>query len=196
MNSSRSSLNPLSSSFWGNRLALPLVLCILFVIGCKVSQPGDVESSIMKDIKRTMTIGDKDKKNPLAATPDNIKEGQEHFGHHCQICHGLDGHATGVPFAAQMSPPVPDLSSKDVQDYTDGQLHWILENGIAPSGMPAWKGILEDDEMWKAVLYIRNLPPKGSLGAPDIFKEAEEEHEQMEKGGKPAEHHHHHDAKK
>ena len=126
-------------------LTLLMLFCILLLAACKVSQPGDVESSIMKSVKRTVTIGDKDKKNPIASSPDAIKEGGEHFQHHCQICHGLDGHATGVPFAAQMSPPVPDLSDKDIQEYTDGQLHWIVENGIAPSGMPAWKGILDDD---------------------------------------------------
>src|SRR5437660_1547087 len=160
------------------------VATALFLTACKVSSPGAVETSIMKQVKKSMTIGGKDDKNPLAATPENIKDGGGHFGHHCQICHGLDGHSTGVPFAEKMSPPVPDLGSKDIQDYTDGQLHWIIKNGIAPSGMPSWNGILEEDEMWKAVLYIRNLPAKGSLGAPEVFKEEEEEHQQMEKGTK------------
>src|SRR5436305_1901038 len=85
-------------------LTLLMLFCILLLAACKVSQPGDVESSIMKSVKRTVTIGDKEKKNPIASSPDAIKEGGEHFQHHCQICHGLDGHATGVPFAAQMSP--------------------------------------------------------------------------------------------
>src|SRR5579859_1419831 len=161
------------------------IATLLTLAGCKVSSPGKMETSVIRKVEKTMTIGGKSDKNPLAATPENIKEGGEHFGHHCQICHGLDGHSTGVPFAAQMSPPVPDLGSKDVQDYTDGQLHWIIKNGIAPSGMPAWHGILEEDEMWKAVLFIRNLPAKGSLGAPEVFKEEEEEHRQMEKGAKP-----------
>lgn len=174
-------------------LILLTVFCIFSLVACKVSQPGDMESSLMKSVKRTVTIGDKDKKNPIASSPEIVKEGGEHFQHHCQICHGLDGHTTGVPFAAQMSPPVPDLGDKDIQEYTDGQLHWIVENGIAPSGMPAWKGILDDDEMWKVVLYIRNLPPKGSLGAPEIFKEEQEEHEEMEKGAKPSHEHHHHE---
>ncbi|HEV2113725.1 MAG TPA: hypothetical protein VGR50_06215, partial [Terriglobales bacterium] len=61
----------------------------------------------------------------------------------------------------------------------------IIKNGIAPSGMPSWNGILEEDEMWKAVLFIRNLPVKGSLGTPEVFKEEEEEHQQMEKAAKP-----------
>jgi mono/diheme cytochrome c family protein len=59
-----------------------------------------------------------------------------------------------VPFADKMSPPVPSLSSKDVQDYKDGQLKWIIKNGINPSGMPAWKGTLSDEEMWNVVDFF------------------------------------------
>ena len=53
-------------------------------------------------------------------------------------------------------------------------------NGIGPSGMPGWKGIVDDDEMWKIVLYMRHLPAKGSLGAPALYKEEAEEHEHAE----------------
>lgn len=168
-----------------------LMLTVVFVwtlSACKVSQPGSVESGVMKEVKKNITIGGKDDQNPVPDTEASIDEGKEHFGHHCQICHGLDGQNTGVPFASQMSPPVADLRSRDVQAYTDGQLHWILVNGINPSGMPSWKGIVEDDEMWKMVRYIRHLPEKGSLGEPSVFKEEHEEHEQMESGAKA--HHH------
>jgi hypothetical protein len=67
-------------------------------------------------------------------------------------------------------------------------LHWIIVNGINPSGMPAWKGILEDDEMWKIVRYLRHLPEKGSLGTPEVFKEEQEEHQEMKSG--PHQHSH------
>jgi mono/diheme cytochrome c family protein len=156
------------------------------ISGCKVSAPSSLESTVAKELKQKVMIGGKDDRNPTFDTAETAHEGQEHFMHHCQICHGYDGQSTGVPFADKMSPAVADLKSKDVQDYTDGQLKWIIENGIQPSGMPGWKGILEDDEMWKMVRYIRHLPPKGSLGAPEIFKEEAEEHEQMKQGEKPA----------
>lgn len=172
------------------RIAAALIV-ITALAGCKVSAPGKLETSVVTEIKRKVTIGGKGWKNPVPDTADAAKEGGEHFQHHCQICHGLDGQNTGVPFAAKMDPPVADLSVKDVQDYTDGQLKWIIENGIKPSGMPGWKGILEDEEMWNIVHYIRHLPAKGSLGAPPIFKEEEEEHEHMH--GAAA--HDHHDAK-
>ena len=69
-----------------------------------------------------------------------------------------------------MSPPVPLLVSHEIQAYADGQLKSIIENGIFPSGMPAWKGILDEDEMWAIVPYLRHLPPKGSLGVPTFYE--------------------------
>jgi cytochrome c553 len=176
----------------GTAAILMCVLSVLSLSGCKAGKPGKIESSMMDGIKRHITVGGKDWKNPIPYTPESTKDGGEHFQHHCQICHGLDGQNTGVPFAEKMSPPVADLASKDVQDYTDGQLKWIIENGIEPSGMPGWKGILDDDEMWKIVHYMRHLPPKGSLGAPAIFKEEAEEHEQMEHGKTKSAGHHKH----
>jgi mono/diheme cytochrome c family protein len=152
---------------------------ILALCGCKAGTPGKVESTVTNEVKHEVTVGGKDVKNPVPYTEDAAKEGGEHFQHHCQICHGLDGQNTGVPFANKMQPPVADLSAKDVQDYADGQLKWIIENGIAPSGMPGWKGILDDNEMWNIVHYIRHLPAKGSLGAPKIYQEEEEEHQHM-----------------
>jgi mono/diheme cytochrome c family protein len=175
------------------RYLLAIAVSLLVIAcGCKVSKPGSMEDKVMSEVKQKITIGGKDDQNQAPDTQASIDEGKEHFGHHCQICHGLDAQNTGVPFAMQMSPPVADLKSKDVQDYTDGQLHWIIVNGINPSGMPAWKGILEEDEMWKIVRYLRHLPEKGSLGIPEIFKEEQEEHQEMKSGAHaPAQHHHH-----
>jgi mono/diheme cytochrome c family protein len=120
-------------------------------------------------IKRNITVRGKQTRNPLPQSPDVIAEGRSAFGDYCIVCHGLDGQNTGVPFAASMSPPVPSLASPSVQRYTDGQLKWIIENGIAPSGMPASRGILSDEEMWSIVEYLRHLPPAGSLGEPRVY---------------------------
>jgi len=176
-------------------IPISATIIALTFAGCKASEPGKMERSAATEIKHVVTVGGKDWKNPVPDTPEAAKEGGEHFQHHCQICHGLDGQNTGVPFAAKMAPPVADLSTKDVQDYADGQLKWIIENGIGPSGMPGWKGILEDDEMWKIVRFIRHLPPKGSLGPPAVYKEGAEEHEHTHEHGKettPHTHKHNH----
>ena len=144
---------------------------MLAFAGCKAKQPSTIEKVVVREIKEEITVGGKDWKNPTPDNEQSVKRGAEHFQHHCQICHGLDGQNTGVPFADKMSPPVADLASKHVQEYTDGQLKWIVENGIRFTGMPSWKGTIEDQEMWFIVRYLRHLPPKGSLGIPAVFKE-------------------------
>lgn len=141
----------------------------LAACGCKVSPPGKLERSIVLETKHHLTVRNRSEKNPLPFNAENLAAGKEAFGHYCIVCHGLDGQNTGVPFAAQMSPPPPSLASAEVQSYTDGQLKWIIDNGIAPSGMPASKGTLSDDEIWSIVHFLRHLPPAGSVGEPEVY---------------------------
>jgi mono/diheme cytochrome c family protein len=70
-----------------------------------------------------------------------------------------------------MSPPVPSLASAEVQQYSDGQLKWIIDNGIWPSGMPGSKDMLSNDEIWSIVTFIRHLPKAGSLGEPEMYSQ-------------------------
>ncbi len=161
-------------------LVLVASLVLLGLASCSASKPSSIEGKVMSGIKHHITMRGKNLKNPVADTKENLTDGQGHFGHHCQVCHGNDGQNTGVPFADAMSPPVADLAGKDAQSYTDGQLKTIIQDGIRPSGMPSWKGDLTDDEMWKIVLFIRHLPAKGSLGIPAIYKEDAEEHQNLQ----------------
>src|ERR1700735_4200018 len=149
-------------------LILTAALLLVVLAGCKANPPGKVETSAMIWAKRKILVHNKAQKNPVKDSAEAIADGKEAFSHYCVACHGLDGQNTGVPFADRMSPPVPSLASKDVQSYSDGQLKWIVDNGIWPSGMPGSKGILSDDEIWSIVVYMRHLPPAGSLGEPDM----------------------------
>lgn len=151
------------------RLLPAIALGILFLGGCEVRAPGSFETKIMDGAKCRITVGGRSGPNPLPASEENIHAGQRNFTSYCMVCHGLDGQNTGVPFAEKMAPPVPPLNSASVQAYTDGQLHRIIQNGISPSGMPAAKGVFRDEEIWQLVLYIRHLPPKGSLGEPPVY---------------------------
>jgi len=144
-------------------------LAIVLLAGCKASKPGRTTTAAMDGAKRWVFVGGRRNRNPIAASPQSVADGKEAFGHYCIVCHGLDGQNTGVPFAEQMDPPVPSLASPAVQRYTDGQLKWVIDNGMAPSGMPASRGILSDDEQWSIVVYLRHLPPLGSQGEPTIY---------------------------
>ncbi len=136
---------------------------------CKATPPGSVERAVVSVVKRRVTVGGRGDESPLAAREENVRRGQRAFSFYCAACHGLDGQNTGVPFADAMSPPVPKLTAPEVQRYTDGQLHSVIRNGLWPSGMPAARGLLSDEEIWEIVQYLRHLPPAGSLGEPPMY---------------------------
>jgi len=151
-------------TFW-----VALLVLMLAFTGCKARKPGGLEQSLVWGAKRHFFVGNKSQKNPLKTSAETIEEGKEAFSHYCVACHGMDGQNTGVPFAEQMSPPIPSLKSANVQRYSDGQLKWVIDNGIWPSGMPASKGTLSDEEIWSIVVFLRNLPPAGSQGEPEMY---------------------------
>ena len=139
------------------------------IVGCKANSPGQLETRTITFAEHHVFIGNKKQKNPLPNTLQTLADGKEAFSHYCVACHGMDGQNTGVPFVEHISPPIPSLASPDVQSYTDGQLKWILDYGISPSGMPGSKGTLSDDELWSIVVFLRHLPPAGSQGIPDMY---------------------------
>jgi mono/diheme cytochrome c family protein len=151
------------------RLAVVIVAMLAGLTGCKANPPGTPETKIVTAAKHRLFIGNKKQKNPLPDTLQTRADGKEAFSHYCVACHGMDGQNTGVPFADHLSPPVPSLASPEVQQYTDGQLKWILDYGIWPSGMPGSKGTLSDEELWSIVTYLRHLPPAGSQGEPEMY---------------------------
>jgi cytochrome c553 len=154
-------------------MRLPILLLVSIasvgLTGCKANPPGKLETKTVSFAKHRIFIGNRKQKNPLPNTPENWADGKEAFSHYCVACHGMHGQSTGVPFVEHISPPIPSLASEDVQRYTDGQLKWILDNGIKPSGMPGSKGTLSDDELWSIVIFLRHLPPAGSQGVPEIY---------------------------
>ncbi|HLX76512.1 MAG TPA: c-type cytochrome, partial [Terriglobales bacterium] len=99
-------------------------------------------------------------KNPLQPTPQNLEEGRNNFLARCAICHGQDGSGL-TPMGANLYPRVPDLRAFPTQALTDGEIHYIIENGVQLTGMPAWGNPHQTagDDSWKLVLFIRGLRP-------------------------------------
>ena len=154
-------------------LAFVVGLCIepllILLHGMKATRPGKAEDEVMRKVKHDIFVGNRQQRNPIMVSPGALADGKEAFSHYCVACHGMDGQNTGVPFADRMSPPVPSLASAEIQSYTDGQLKWVIDNGIWPSGMPGSKGTLSDEEIWSIVIYLRHLPAAGSAGEPEMY---------------------------
>src|ERR1700735_3480251 len=111
--------------------AFPVVSTLLLtLLGCRATPPSPTETKVVYWTKPHITTGGKKNINPVADLPANIEDGKQLFTSYCMVCHGLDGQNTGVPFATTVAPPIPSLASPDIQAYTDGQLKWIITNGI------------------------------------------------------------------
>jgi len=97
--------------------------------------------------------------NPVSASPAVIARGRAHFADHCATCHGNDGKG-GTMYGRGMSPRVPDMTADATQSLSDGELFWIIENGVKLTGMPAFGDDepANDDESWDLVDFIRTLP--------------------------------------
>ena len=104
--------------------------------------------------------GERRNKNPLSTTSDLLQQGRDSFLTRCAACHGIDGRGK-TPMGVNLYPRVPDLREDTTQNLTDGELHYIIANGVQLTGMPGWGNPQAESsgDIWKFVLYIRSLRP-------------------------------------
>src|SRR5262245_2488320 len=99
--------------------------------------------------------------NPTELTATNLTQGAAEYEEHCAFCHG-GAKAKVSPMRDQFSPPVPQLIDRIPYDE-DAWLFWVTKHGVRMTGMPAWNGVMSDDELWKIVAFIKHsdkLPPE------------------------------------
>jgi mono/diheme cytochrome c family protein len=95
--------------------------------------------------------------NPVPLTGDAVARARAHFADHCASCHGNDGKGK-TEIGGALYPRAPDLTAAVTQDLSDGELFFIIENGIRFTGMPGFGGAGRPEESWKLVHFIRHLP--------------------------------------
>ena len=99
----------------------------------------------------------RDAVNPIAFSPEVWAEARAHFADHCASCHGNDG-AGQTELGRNLYPRAPDMRLPATQDLTDGEIYWVIANGVRLTGMPAWgPGGPHDEDTWKLVHFIRRL---------------------------------------
>lgn len=111
--------------------------------------------------------------NALPADPELLERAKDHFAEHCALCHGKDGRGD-TSLGRGLHPRVPDLTLVATQELSDGELFWIIENGIRLTGMPAFgkKSPDDDEHAWSLVHWIRRLPELSTEEIEAIEREA------------------------
>lgn len=133
----------------------------LFTTGFSAkTEPHAIEVFLARQIRHlAIPIEQRNSPNPVPSSPDLLKEGLAHFADHCAVCHANDGSGQ-TPIGKNVYPKAPDLRLADTQSMSDGELFWVIHNGIRFTGMPAWgegdPG--KDMDSWKLVHFIRHLP--------------------------------------
>jgi mono/diheme cytochrome c family protein len=151
-------------------------------------KPTKVEALVARNVRLlAIPSSAKSQRNPMPLTPGLMVEARRHFADHCAICHGNDG--TGnTEVGKNLYPKAPDMRQKATQSLSDGELYFIIHNGIRLSGMPAWGAESDHDhDSWALVHFIRHLSNLSSEELQDMQKfnpqspaELEEQREEEE----------------
>ena len=154
------------------------------------TEPGQTERLIASRLVRLAIPADaKRQQNPLGTQDTTIwRTAADHYGDHCAACHGKDGRGD-TDLGRNMYPDVPSFADASVQRLSDGELFYIIQNGVRWTGMPAWKDEHSAEDTWRLVSFIRavpNLTPadleSADLGASS--EEKEQHHHDHERPGR------------
>jgi mono/diheme cytochrome c family protein len=124
------------------------------------AEPNPLEVLMARQVRYlAIPLEQRNKPNPVTVTPDVLQDGLAHFADHCATCHANDGSGQ-TPIGKNVYPKAPDLRETPTQNMSDGELFWVIHNGIRFTAMPAWgEGDPEQDlDSWKLVHFIRHLP--------------------------------------
>ena len=169
-------------------------------------QPTTMERWVARTTRALAMPADaKSRMNPIPNSPEAIADGRAHWADHCFSCHANDG-SGDIVLGKHLYPPAPDMRLPATQQLTDGELFYIIQNGIRLTGMPAWGNGSNHDETdsWKLVHFIRHLPQitleekkameQMNPKSPDELREEQEEEKFLrgeDSHEETPEHHHH-----
>ncbi len=152
----------------GTLILLVLALVAVFVVVAVVSilhnglsaraTPTALERMMARDARHLAIPEDAQAlQNPVPASAENLRDARLHFADHCAICHGNDGSGDTM-IGRGLYPKPPDLRLPETQKLADGELFWVIENGVRFTGMPAFSSPGSQNDSWKLIDFIRHLP--------------------------------------
>ena|SRR5215831_3333201 len=169
-------------------------------------QPSGMEEWIARKARAAAMPNEaKLRANPIPNSAEIVSEARAHWADHCASCHANNGSGE-TDLGKHLYPPAPDMRAQATQHMSDGELFYIIENGIRLSGMPAWGTGKDSDaqDSWKLVHFIRHLPRLADEEIKEMEKlnpksladlEEEKQEEEFLKGNAPTEapkqHRHH-----
>jgi len=123
------------------------------------AEPTAIEKFVARSARSIAVPSEvKSTQNPVPSTLEVLAEARAHWADHCASCHANNG-SGDTQMGRNMYPRAPDMRQPETQSLTDGELFFMIENGVRLTGMPGWGGSKKSaEESWKLVRFIRHLP--------------------------------------
>src|SRR5213594_2273166 len=109
-------------------------------------EPTAIEAFLARRLRRlAIPRSSRNAMNPVPLAREALAEGRAHFADHCALCHGNDGKGQ-TEMGRNLYPRAPDMTASPTQSLSDGEIFYIIKNGVRLTGMPAWgENTPEDD---------------------------------------------------
>jgi len=105
-----------------------------------------------------------------------VQAGFPHFHETCRLCHTAPGY-NRAEFAEGLYPSPPHLTSPEIiNEVTDAELFWIVQNGLKMTGMPAFCDTHTPDQIWSIVALVRRLPQLNAASYKAMVESLEKSH--------------------
>ena len=127
-------------------------------IGANTAEPSALEAAVARRLRSfAIPSSAKAERNPFANDLRAWRSANEHFQEHCALCHDSDGKGRAVVWRS-LYPRAPDMTLPATQDLSDGELFYIIQNGVRLTGMPGWSSLHSAEDSWRLVSFVRHLP--------------------------------------
>jgi mono/diheme cytochrome c family protein len=131
-----------------------LAVASVLLVACAGSSGGGSASSGLK--RQSPPAEYANTKNPFEGNADAVTAGKTLFDTNCVPCHGQDAKGDGAAGAALN--PKPANLQLTVKETSPAYMHWVINVGGGVAGlssqMPAFKGVINDDDTWRIVTYL------------------------------------------
>ncbi len=102
--------------------------------------------------------------NPQPANDSTIMAGIKIYRNHCAVCHG-NPQNTVSELGRGFYPPARQFM-RDSSRMSENGIYWVVKHGIARSGMPSWKGVLSDADIWRVTMAVSRFSNVERLWGP------------------------------
>ena len=105
-------------------------------------------------------------------TDETLAAGAKLYMANCAVCHGsgsTGSRETMVAKGQYVKPP--QFSKHGVDDDPEGETYWKIEHGYRFTGMPAYNGLLTEEQIWQIAYFLKRPAEQLPADAKQIWEQ-------------------------